>query len=99
MTHSPLQSRLRRTGRRLLLLGGTAAVTWGLIAAALMTLAGAWLDLLWELSPQARFAALGLAAAASVLLVAALVRGLPWLPAMRPSPGGSTALPAAAAIS
>ena len=62
MTHSPLRSRLRRTGRRLLWFGGTAALTWGLVAAALMALAGAWLDLLWELSPQARIAAVVVAA-------------------------------------
>ena len=49
-----------------------------------MALAGAWLDLLWELSPQARIAALGLAAAAGVLRWQRWCVGLPWLPAMRP---------------
>jgi len=49
-----LQSRIRKTGRRLRLIGSAAALAWGLAAAIGLLLFAAWLDLLWELSPTAR---------------------------------------------
>src|SRR5262245_54891353 len=45
---------LGRIRRRVLLVGGTAGVLWGFVAAACVWGFGVWLDLIWELSPLLR---------------------------------------------
>ena len=69
-----LHHRLRSVRRRLLAIGSTSAVVWGLIAAVGLLLAGAWLDLLWELSPQLRIASLVCAGSVAGLLICLMVR-------------------------
>lgn len=66
-----LRSRLRRVRRRLWMISAAAAAGWALVAASLLALAGAWLDLLFELSPQARLGALACAATAGLVVLAA----------------------------
>src|SRR5437879_6290944 len=56
MIVTPLQVSLRRLSRRLLVIGATAGAGWGLAVALAMLLAFAWVDLVWELSPEVRFA-------------------------------------------
>ncbi len=51
-----LAAQLRRVRRRLLGIGTAAAAVWGLAAVTILVLMGAWLDLLWEFSPQWRIA-------------------------------------------
>ncbi len=72
MTRSSLRAWISRAARRLLVIGGGAAVTWGLVAAVLVVVGGVWLDLLWDLSPAARIASVAAAGAAGMVLVAAL---------------------------
>jgi hypothetical protein len=50
-------------------MGTAAGSVWALIAAALILVAGSWLDLLWELSPQGRIVALATTVAAGGLLL------------------------------
>ncbi len=61
-----LRSRLRRFRRRLWTIGSATALAWGLAAATVLLLAAAWLDLLWELSPQARMTLAGIAGTAGL---------------------------------
>ncbi len=65
-----LQARLRKAGRRLRLIGSAGALVWGLVAAVVLLVFAAWLDLLWELSPTARIVLVwGSAAAGAMLLL------------------------------
>ncbi len=66
-----LRTQLRRVRRRLLNIGLSAAAVWGLAAATIFILLGAWLDLLWEFSPQWRIATLWAAGACGAALLAA----------------------------
>jgi hypothetical protein len=68
-----LRDRLRAVRRRLLWIGSTAGVCWGLAGMLGLLTLGAWLDLLWELSPQARILTLGAAGAAAGALIAVLL--------------------------
>ncbi len=72
MAGQRLHKRIGRVRRRLLWVGATAAVGWGLAASTLLLLASVWLDLLWELAPQWRIAAVGVSGSAGLALVAAL---------------------------
>ena len=54
MAQTTLASRLALVRRRLLIVGGSAAVVWGLFCALLALAACVWFDLVWELSPQWR---------------------------------------------
>ncbi len=72
---STLRSRLRGVRRRLLWIGTTSGLAWGLAAVVVFLLIGAWLDLLWELSPQWRIAVLIAAGAGGFVLLGALL----WL--------------------
>lgn len=75
MNASALQDGLTSLRRRLLLIGGSAALGWGLVVALVTLLVCAWLDLALDLPAQAR-AACGLAAlTAAVALACRLV----WL--------------------
>jgi hypothetical protein len=67
-----LHAEISRVRRRWLLLGAAIALVWALAAAIVLALAGVWLDLVWELSPQARIAASIVAAAGAILLLATL---------------------------
>jgi hypothetical protein len=64
-----LRTNFRHVRRRLLNVGIAAAAVWGLAAATMFLLLGAWLDLLWELSPDWRIAACWAAAVAGVFLL------------------------------
>jgi hypothetical protein len=66
---SSFRTRLRRVRRRLLSIGAAAGTSWGLAIATLLLLAGAWLDLLWELTPAWRIAALAAAGVCGAALL------------------------------
>ncbi len=68
MPSARLQDYLRRIRHRLILIGGTSGVCWGLALIGLVLLASVWLDLLWELSPQWRLGASASALVAGLLL-------------------------------
>ncbi len=72
MTQSPLQDRLRRLRRRVRGIAGASGLGWGLVTAGLVVLAGAWADLVMELSPALRIAApaVALLVGATLALVA-----------------------------
>ena len=74
MTHRLFQADLRRLGRRVRGIGGVWGLGWGLVAIELTVLAGAWTDLVFELSPALRLAAL----ATALLAGAALAIALAW---------------------
>ena len=54
MSHSHLHTQLQAVKRRWWILGIAAGLTWTLIVLILSLLLGGWLDLVWELSPEAR---------------------------------------------
>ena len=54
MEHDFPHTHFGRVRRRLLGIGTAAGIVWGLAAATVLLLAGAWLDLLWEFSPEWR---------------------------------------------
>src|SRR5205085_1311506 len=58
MTTPSLHAQLRRFGRRVLLVGLLAGAAWAIAAAVVLAVAGAWLDLVWELPPAGRVACL-----------------------------------------
>ena len=58
MAPHPLHTRLRSLGRRVRAIGALAGLGWGLVALGLVALAGAWSDLVFELTPAWRLAAL-----------------------------------------
>ncbi len=70
---STLTSRLRQVAWRLWTLGTTASAIWGLFAAVLLWLAGAWLDLLWEMPPELRLATWAVAALGATVAIGAVV--------------------------
>ena len=67
-----IDTRLGRAGRRLMRIGAAAGAAWGLGGATSLLLLGAWLDLLWELSPALRIATLWAAGATGGLLLCTL---------------------------
>ena len=67
-----LGTQLGRVRRRLLGIGTAAGAVWGLAAATVLLLLGAWLDLLWEFSPEWRIATLWAAGASGAMLLAVL---------------------------
>jgi hypothetical protein len=75
MERVALQKHLQRFGRRLLAIGMASGVGWGLAAALLLVLAGAWFDLLWELPPQLRIAC----CISSLIVGALLLAAAGWL--------------------
>jgi len=82
MQHQTLLDILRRLGRRVLFLDGTAGAVWGAVAALACLIAGAWLDLVLELPAGLRVAVMIVAAVAAVAIVcqcarAALLGGNP----------------------
>jgi len=75
MTHdrNTLRTRLRAIRRRFLWIGGASGLFLGLACVVLLFLIGAWLDLIWELSPPWRVVILAGAAAGGVVVLGALV--------------------------
>ena len=73
MADRTLRGQLRRVRHRLLVIGSAAAVAWGVSAAVILLLTAAWMDLLWELSPQWRLGAVCVAALIGCGCVIALV--------------------------
>jgi hypothetical protein len=69
---SSLSKTLARVRRRVLSLGAARGIVWGLIAATVLLLLGAWLDLLWEFSPGWRIATLWTAGVVALLAAGAL---------------------------
>ena len=76
MSDRRLRGVVRALRRRLVAIGASSAVSWGLAAAAVFLLLAAWLDLLWDLSPHARTAAAALAPATD--------SGMSWGPLTAP---------------
>ena len=75
MSETRLRTILNRVRRRLFVVGGTASLCWAVLAVIIVCLAGVWLDLLWELSPEWRIAMSSVAGLAGVLfLVLLLIR-------------------------
>jgi len=72
MDRNQLRNRLRTVGRRVVLYGTATGLVWGVAVASAVLLCGAWLDLLWELSPQGRIATLALAGLAGIGVAASL---------------------------
>ena len=77
MTRPSLVQPLSRARQRLLLVALAAGLLWGTVAAAAALACGVWLDLVWELPPLARIAALVLAVVAAAGALA-LVVGRSW---------------------
>ncbi|MEX0586015.1 MAG: hypothetical protein WD176_05195, partial [Pirellulales bacterium] len=73
MEFSALRRRLNEVRLRWLAIGASSAVLWGLLTAALVVMAGVWLDLAWELSPELRLATIAAASVAAIALVALLL--------------------------
>src|SRR5438105_453870 len=69
MTTPSLHTQLRRFGRRVLLVGLLAGAAWAVAAALVLAVAGAWLDLVWELPPVGRIVCLAAAAVGAVVVV------------------------------
>ena len=69
MATTTFPARLRHLAFRLLAIGAAAGVCWGVTAAMLVLLNGAWLDLLWEMPPRVRVVCSALAAAAVLALI------------------------------
>src|SRR5690349_6420948 len=69
MERDGLHAQLHGIGRRLLLVGLACGTGWGVVAAILFLVGSVWLDLLWELTPAARLACLGLAAGVIVCVI------------------------------
>ncbi|MFI5456335.1 MAG: hypothetical protein ACHRXM_12880 [Isosphaerales bacterium] len=74
MNHPQLQAQLRRLGRRVRGVGGASGLGWGLVAMGVIALAGAWTDLVLELSPALRVGALATALLAGLALAIARAR-------------------------
>ncbi len=74
MHNPPLRAQLGRLARRVRGLGGVLGLGCGLLAAGLTVLAGAWADLVFELSPALRLAAL----CAALLVGPALALAVLW---------------------
>jgi hypothetical protein len=63
MFTSTLNDTFRRLKQRILAIDSVSGVAWGCFVFVLLVLAGAWLDLIWELSSTARVATIVVAAA------------------------------------
>jgi hypothetical protein len=74
MANSPLETDLRRYGRRVRGIEATSGLGWAIFVAALVTLAGAWADLVLELTPTLRLMALATACLAGGVAVFAACR-------------------------
>lgn len=74
MPKHSLRTRLLAVRRRLLVIGSIGGLAWGLALAVVLLLMGAWLDLLWELTPGWRIATLAAAGGLGVVLIGVLVR-------------------------
>ena len=70
MSSTSLHDRMRSLKRRLLAVGLSTSMGWGVAAAVLLLLLGMWLDLMFELAPRARIAC-GIAGAALGLFMVA----------------------------
>lgn len=57
MANALLRTRLRTIGRRLLIVGATAGMLWGLTGGIVVLIVAAWLDLIWELTSPLRVTA------------------------------------------
>jgi hypothetical protein len=68
-----LQQRLRSVGRRLLAVRTLGGFGWGAVAAVVLVFVAVWLDLLWELPPGLRAAALVIAPTIGIVLLLAAV--------------------------
>lgn len=68
-----LRAALQKVRRRLYWVGGASGILWAVAAAVVLLLVGAWLDLVWELSPQLRIATLLASGLASLVLVSILL--------------------------
>src|SRR5262245_25595380 len=77
MPKNTLQDVLQRVGRRLIAIGVTAGIAWGLAAAVVLLLTGVWLDLLWELPAHYRIACIVVSTLLGAALLAFLGR-LAW---------------------
>lgn len=70
-----LARRLHAVARRCLLVGGFSGAIWALIASIGLLLLAAWLDLVWELSAEARAGAWILALVGALAMLAVLLVG------------------------
>src|SRR5262245_45234778 len=71
MDPSILRRQLTRIGRRLLVVQAVVALGWALAGAMLLLLAAVWCDLLWELPPGPRSAAVAAAPLLALVLLGA----------------------------
>ena len=77
-----LDASLAHLRRRVLCLGGAAGLAWACLVAIAVWLALAWLDLVWELSPQLR-----IAVSAAALLAGLGALAVAWAQALAASRG------------
>jgi hypothetical protein len=70
---SLLRARLGQVRRRLLWIGGSAGIAWGLAGAVVLVVVAAWLDLIWEMPAEVRIGMLACAGAAGLLVAATLL--------------------------
>ncbi|WP_425400742.1 hypothetical protein [Aeoliella sp.] len=73
MENSGVSSLLKRVRQRQWWIDGTAACCWAIVAAAGLLLVAMWLDLVWELAPQVRIAAMVVASIVGLGALALLV--------------------------
>ncbi|MBW3540917.1 MAG: hypothetical protein KY476_11655 [Planctomycetes bacterium] len=88
MSEGSIGITLGRLRRRTLWIAGVTGLAWGLVAAGAFLLAAVWVDLVLELSPGLRVAALAFAIAIALVMLAAVVwhgvgRGRPAMLARR----------------
>src|SRR5262245_2659024 len=69
-----IQAQLRGFGRRLLALNVASGMVWGLVAAIVVLVNCAWLDLLWDLPPGVRFTCMIAAVLTLPLIVSVMGR-------------------------
>lgn len=72
-----LSRRFASVRRRFVAIGGASGVCWGVAAAVALVAAAFWLDLIWDLPPEARVAAWGVVLAI-VVAVPAVWLGRAW---------------------
>ena len=75
LADTSLRARLGRVARRVMLVGATGGLLWGLIGALAVLIVGAWIDLLWGLAPQLRITVWTISTAGGALVLGVLVRG------------------------
>lgn len=71
---SSLRVRLARVARRLMLVGATGGLLWGLIGVLAVLIIGGWVDLLWGLGPRMRISVWTISTAGGGLVLGVLVR-------------------------